>query len=65
MESAVADYRLTQVERKVEKKADQDDVEKIADEVRGLRKALIGFIVAISGSAILVSFTILQVAVGH
>lgn len=54
------DWRVRQLERELPKKADANDVEKIAEELRGLRKVLIGFMATISGSAILFAFTILQ-----
>lgn len=68
-EPATFPWRLREVEKHTakldEEKANKDDVKEIANEVRGLRRTLIGFVVGIAGSAILVSLTLLQVAVHH
>lgn len=50
--------RLYRAERDIEKKADKDYVDSIAEEIRSLRKVVLWFMGATAGSAILVSFTL-------
>lgn len=57
---AVVEWRLNQAEKKLDGKADQEDLNQIASEVRSLRKVLVGLMVTIATSAVLFSFTVLQ-----
>jgi hypothetical protein len=50
-------WRLKEAEQDIAKKADKDYVDSIAEEVRGLRKAVIALMTAIVSSAVLVSLT--------
>jgi hypothetical protein len=54
--------RLFRAEQDIQKldaeKAEEADVSRLADEVAGLRKALIGFAITIGGSAIIFAFGI-------
>jgi hypothetical protein len=54
--------RVDRAERDIEKldreKAEKDDMSRLADEVAGLRRALIGFAITIGGSAIVFAFGI-------
>lgn len=59
-DDAVLAYRLERVEKSNSQKADKDDLNQVAAEVRGLRKVLIGFAVTVAGSSLLFSFTVLQ-----
>lgn len=58
-------YRLGRAERDIETKADQDDLNGLAAEVRSLRKTLVGLMVTIASSAIVFSFTVLQLLATH
>lgn len=57
-------WRLQNLERLVEKKADSReldalhaDMSELSDEVRGLRRALIGFAITVAGSAVVFAFS--------
>ena len=54
--------RLVRAEQDIQKldqdKAEAKDLSRLADEVAGLRKALIGFAITIGGSAIVFAFGI-------
>lgn len=60
---SVIEWRVGAVERKAQeldqKKADNDVVMGIADEVRGLRKTLIGFVIGTASSAIIVALSVI------
>ena len=58
-------YRLKEAEETIKTKADKEYVDTIADEVRGLRKAVIGAALAIMGSAVLVSLTLFATLGSH
>lgn len=61
-------WRLQQLEREVDKldaeKAEARDVARLADEVAGLRKAVVGFSVTIGASAIVFAFGIVATLSG-
>jgi len=56
-------WRLTAVEDQVKGKADSDDVDRLLEEVRGIRRLLTGLLVSIAVAAIGALFTIVQI--GH
>lgn len=53
------------LEQHISLKADKEYVDTIADEVRGLRKAVIGAALTIMGSAVLVSLTLFATLGSH
>lgn len=63
-ESAIP-WRVGVLEREIETKADKEVVDALAEDLRGLRKAVIGAALAVMGSAILVSMTLLITVGSH
>ena len=61
---AVVELRLTNLEEQVRGKADADDVDRLLEEVRGIRRLLTGLLVSIAVAAIGALFTIIQLG-GH
>jgi len=57
-------WRLTAVEDQIKAKADSDDVDRLLEEVRGIRRLLTGLLVSIAVAAIGALFTIVQIG-GH
>ena len=62
---AVWRFRVQQNERNIDKKADNERVDEIADEVKGLRKAVYTLLAGIVGSSVLVSFTLFATLGSH
>jgi len=62
---AVLEYRVKQAEKAIEVKADKDYVDQIANEVRGLRKAVYTLLASIVGSSVLVSLTLFATLGSH
>lgn len=61
---AVVDLRLTNLEETIKGKADSDDVDRLLDEIRSIRRLLTGLLVSIAVAAIGALFTIVQLG-GH
>lgn len=57
-------WRLAAVEEQIKAKADSDDVDRLLEEVRGIRRLLTGLLVSIAVAAIGALFTIVQIG-GH
>lgn len=57
--AAVA-VRLKRLERDVEAKADSDDLERVLDEIKGIRRLLTSLLVSIAVVAIGALFTVVQ-----
>lgn len=62
-------FRILRVEKAVEKldveKASNADLTELTQEVRGMRRMLMGFMVSIAVATVVFSFTILQLVVQH
>lgn len=62
-------WRVTQVERRAEKldadKADKEDLQVVANEVKDLRTSVNRLMMAIVGSSVMVSFTLLITVGSH
>lgn len=61
---AVVELRLTNLEAALKDKADSDDVERLLDEIKSIRRLLTGLLVSIAVAAIGALFTIVQLG-GH
>jgi len=58
-------WRLKEAEKDITLKADKEYVDTIAEEVRGLRKAVYTLLASIVGSAVLVSLTLFATLGSH
>lgn len=62
---SVLAYRVGQTERRLENKADKEEVDLIREEVQGLKKAVWGLLAGIVGSSVLVSLTLFATLGSH
>lgn len=53
-------WRLTAVEDQIKAKADADDLERVLDEIKGIRRLLVSLLVSIAVVALGALFTIVQ-----
>lgn len=53
-------WRLTAVEDQIKAKADADDLERVLDEIKGIRRLLVSLLVSIAVVALGALFTVVQ-----
>jgi len=57
---ATVAWRLTAVEDQIKSKADADDLERVLDEIKGIRRLLVSLLVSIVVVAVGALFTVVQ-----